>query len=75
MSDVVREGLVPNLETANKTVQPGSPQWAQLAEVKKNAASDLDDAGSAVPANGKLADNEKVKKALEALTALKSAVK
>jgi hypothetical protein len=46
-----------------------------LAEVKKNATLDLDDAGSAITPGGKLADNEKVKKALDALNALKSSVK
>ena len=66
MTEVIQEGLVPNLEVAERTVQPGSPQAARLAELKTIAAQDLDDIGTAVPAGTQLTDNQKVKAALGA---------
>lgn len=74
MTAVIRDGLVPNLEVATRTVQPNSPQAVQLAEVKKNAARDLDDVVAAVPADGKLAAHPKVQVALSELNALKPQV-
>lgn len=74
MAAVIRDGLVPNLEVATRTVQPGSPQAAQLARVRENAAQDLDDVGTAVAAVATLTDNPKVNEALTALTALKPQV-
>jgi hypothetical protein len=75
MTDVVRDGLVPNLEAATRTVRPGSPQAEQLEEVKRSAAGDLDYVRSAIPADGKFAENQKVTDALKALTELRDRVK
>lgn len=75
MTEVVREGLAPNLDEARRTIPPGSPKLEELAALRVTAAADIDDIGSAIPAMGKLAGNEKVQKALAALTDLKPRVK
>lgn len=75
MGDVVREGLVPNLDKAQQDIRPGDPREAQLAKVRDGAARELDGLPAKIPSDGKLADNPKVKEAIASLLSLKSQVK
>lgn len=72
MARVVRDGLMPNLETATRLVQPNSPQAAQLAEVKTNAIRDLEEIAAAVPEDSLLAGHAKVHESLSNLASLRN---
>jgi hypothetical protein len=74
MGDVVRDGLLPNLDEAQKDIRPGDPRYAQLLKVRESATRDLDNL-SKIPAEGKVGDNQKVKEAIAALQALKDSLK
>lgn len=69
--EVVRDGLVPNLEAATREIRPGDPREPQLAKLRRQAGSDLSGVRAAIPATGKVAENEKVRAALQALDLLK----
>ncbi|MBA4191853.1 MAG: hypothetical protein C0467_28065 [Planctomycetaceae bacterium] len=71
MGDVVRDGLAPNLDEAERTTPAESPDGKRVKELQTIVATDLDNVRLAVPA-GKVADNAKVKAALAALAELKS---
>jgi hypothetical protein len=72
MADVVRDGLVPNLEEGRRTFPPESKNGKELAVVQKQLTEDLTFATTeAVPA-GPVAASEKVKAALARLAELKS---
>lgn len=71
MGEVVRDGLVPLLDDAERTIPAESPQGKRVKELQALAAADLDAVRNAIPA-GKVGDNPKVKAALAALTDLKS---
>jgi len=76
MTAVVREGLVPNVAEADRTIPAQSRKDRErLATVQKDAAADLDAIRAAIAAGGKVGDNEKVKAAIEALGALKEKLK
>lgn len=70
--EVVRDGLVPNLEAAQREIRPGDPREQQLATLRRLAGSDLSGARAAIPASGKFAQSDKVKAALEVLDRLKT---
>ena len=72
MGDVVRDGLAPNLDEAERTYTPDSPGGKRVKELQGIAATDLDNVRAAIPTNGKVGDNPKVKAALAALAELKS---
>ncbi len=74
MGDVVRNGLLPNLDEAQKDIRPGDPRYAQLQKVRETATRDLDNL-SKIPTEGKLADDQKVKETIAALLALKDRLK
>jgi hypothetical protein len=71
MGDVVREGLVPNLNAAQEEIRPGDPREAKLVKVREHATYDLDNL-SKIPSDGKVGNSEKVKEAIAALQALKA---
>ncbi|MCE9567732.1 MAG: hypothetical protein K8U57_37505 [Planctomycetes bacterium] len=71
MGEVVRDGLAPNLDEAERTNTPESPQGKRVKELLKIAAADLDNVPAGIPA-GKVGDNAKVKAALASLAELKS---
>jgi hypothetical protein len=73
MRDVVRDGLVPNLNEAQAEIRVGDPRYAQLLKVRENATRDLDNL-SKIPGDGKVGNSEKVKEAIAALLALKSSL-
>ena len=70
LTELVRDGLAPNLAVARQTFTPTSPQGKLVAELGETAVKDLDDVKAAIPA-GKVGDDEKVKAALAALAALR----
>jgi hypothetical protein len=74
MGDVIRDGLVPNLDDARKEIRPGDPRFAQLMKVSENATRDLDGL-SHLPTEGKVGESQKVKDAIAALQALKGRLK
>jgi hypothetical protein len=67
---VVRDGLVPNLETARRTIPEGSPRWPDLQKAREKAAKDFFHARASVPADGPVGQSDKVKAALRALEGL-----
>lgn len=75
LSVVVRDGLTPNLDEAERTIPPQSKELRErLTRTRDGAADDIDSVGRAVPP-GKVGDSARVKAALEALAALKVQVK
>jgi hypothetical protein len=74
MGDVVRDGLVPNLNEAQTEMRPGDPRMPQLIKVRENATRDLDGL-SQLPTEGKVGNSQKVKEAIAALQALKDSLK
>ncbi len=74
MGDVIRNGLVPNLNDAQNGLNPDSPGATQLAKVRANAGRDLDELPQRIPNEGKVADSQKVRDALAALQSLKASV-
>ena len=73
LAEMVRDGLAPNLQVARQTFPATSPQGKQVAELGETVLKDLDD--WAAPPAGKVGESEKVKAALEALSALKAKLK
>jgi hypothetical protein len=74
MGNVVREGLVPNLNAAQEEIPPNSPGAAQLANVRASATDDLNSLSGKIPTVGKVAESQKVKEAIAALQALKASL-
>ena len=72
---VLRDGLIPNLEEADRTVTPASPEWARLQEVRKRAVGGLDELRDALPTTGKVGENGKVKDLRDKLDGFKARVK
>ncbi|MBY0514119.1 MAG: hypothetical protein K2P78_09440 [Gemmataceae bacterium] len=58
---VVRDGLIPNIDEANRTVDPASPEYARLTAVRARAAGGLDELRTDLPTAGKVGDNGRVK--------------
>jgi hypothetical protein len=75
MVEVVREGLVPNLNAAQAEIRAGDPRETQLAKVRASATEDLDSLSDKIPSDGKVGDSKKVKEAIAALQNLKSSLK
>ena len=69
--EVVRDGLVPNLEAASNSIPAGSPQWADLQTIRDKAKADFEGVHSSIPTTGKVGDNDKVKAALALIEGLK----
>jgi hypothetical protein len=69
--DVVRDGLVPNLDAATREMKAGDPREPELLGLRQNAVSDFNGVRAAIPTDGKVGDSDKVKAALAALDALK----
>jgi hypothetical protein len=70
LTELVRDGLAPNLTVARQTNPKGSPRHKEVVALGETAVKDLDDVKAAIPA-GKVGDDEKVKAALAALAALR----
>jgi hypothetical protein len=75
LKEVVREGLVPNLNQAQTEITAGDPQEARLKSVREGTSRDLDELPGKIPTEGKVATNQKVKEAIEAILALKAGLK
>ncbi len=76
MAVVVREGVVPNADEADRLIPPQSrAERDRLAKVQTGTAADLDAIRQAIPTGGKVGDSEKVRAALDALTGLKDRLK
>jgi hypothetical protein len=73
LTEMVRDGLAPNLQTARKTYPPGTPAHADVVKLGESAAKDLDDWTAGIA--GEIAGDEKVKSAFETLAALKARFK
>ena len=70
-SKVIREGLVPNLDAAKKSISdPKSPRAEDLTKVRTNARSDIDGVLKSIPTHGTVGDSDKVKTALRAIEEL-----
>ena len=55
LEEVVREGLVPILDEARRTIPPDSQDAVRLKEIRTNAAEDLESIRSAIP-TGEMSD-------------------
>ena len=80
MSEVVRDGLVPNLNEAQaQTDKMAGPSretmLAQLAKVRDKTTRELDELSAKIPTEGKVATSQKVKEAVQALQGLKASLK
>ena len=69
---VIREGLLPNLDEAKKAItDPESPRAEGLVQGPNTARSDIEGVLEAIPTDGKVGDNDKVKSAVRAIEELK----
>jgi hypothetical protein len=73
MREVVQDGLLPNLNEAQREIRPGDPRYAEFLKVRENAARDLDNLAR-IPTDGKVGGSQEVKEAIAALLALKSSL-
>jgi hypothetical protein len=70
-SQVIREGLLPNLDAAKRSItDQKSPRADTLKQVNAQVRSDLDSVLKSVPTHGKVGDSDKVKSALRAIEEL-----
>jgi hypothetical protein len=69
-SQVIREGLMPNLDAAKKSITEKSPRADTLKRVNTQVRGDLDGVLKSIPTEGKLAGSDKVKTALRAIQEL-----
>lgn len=69
-TQVIRDGLVPNLTKAKQMIVPESPDAKRLRKVNDQAKSDLDGVLKSIPTSGRVGDNDKVKSALAAIQEL-----
>lgn len=74
MGNVVREGLVPNLDAARAEIRPGDPREGQLLKVRESATKELNSLSARIPADGKVGDSQKVKEAIAALESLNASL-
>jgi hypothetical protein len=72
---VVRDGLVPILDEATKTIPPDSQDAVRLKAIRVNAAGDLDSIRTSIPADGAFSDSAKVRDLLGKLDALRERLK
>ncbi len=68
--EVIRDGLMPNLEQAKKTITPESPDGPKVKKIGEYAGSTMSEVRKALETPGKVGDSEKVKTALTALPKL-----
>jgi hypothetical protein len=68
---VIREGLLPNLDAARKSTSDlKSPRAGTLKTVNDGARSDIEGVLKSIPTDGKVGDNDKVKSAVRAIEEL-----
>lgn len=71
-SRVVREGLLPNLDEAKRSnSDPKSPRAESLKKVGDQTRGYIEGVLKAIPSDGKVGDNDKVKSAMRAIDELK----
>jgi len=70
--EVVRDGLVPILESARTIIPNGSPRWSELQETSRKAAADFAEARKCIPTAGKAGESEKVKAVLAILAEMQA---
>lgn len=75
LESVLREGLLPNIDEAIRTIDPASPEWARLKTVRERTARGLDDLRDTIPTTGKLGNNSKLQSLRDKLAAFKDTVK
>lgn len=68
--EVIRDGLMPNLEQARKSITPESPDGQKLKKIGEYAGSTMSEVRKALETPGKVGDSEKVKTSLTALPKL-----
>jgi hypothetical protein len=73
LEEVVREGLVPILEEAKKTIPPDSPDAIRLKSIRADAAGDLESVRSAIP--GSSAASSRVREVSTKLDGLRERLK
>jgi hypothetical protein len=73
--DLVRDGLVPTIEDAQRGVPPESPSGRRLRDLRGTAAKDVSDLKAAVAAPGTLGDNPLIKDVRKQLDELADALK
>lgn len=73
MGNVVRDGLVPNLDQAKATLQLNDPNWKVVVRVTDSISRDLDKL-SRIPTEGKVGNSQKVKEAISSVQALKPSI-
>jgi hypothetical protein len=69
-TQIIRDGLIPNLNESKRTIAPESPDAKRLRTVNQQTSDDLKAIRAKIPTDGKVADNDKVKSALRALEEL-----
>jgi hypothetical protein len=72
---VVRDGLVPMIDEARRTIHPMSPDAVRLKVLRESANDDLNSAFTAIPTNGALGDNARVREVSAKLGSLKEKLK
>lgn len=70
--EVIRDGLVPNLDETRKTVTPESPAGRKAKTITSQTVSTMSDVRRALETPGKVGDHDRVKSARSALDALKA---
>ena len=69
-TQIIRDGLIPNLNESKRIIAPESPDAKRLRTVNQQAREDLNAIRAKIPTDGKVAENDKVKSALRALEEL-----
>ena len=70
MTKVVREGLLPNINDAKRSIVPESPDADRLRKVNDLTRRDLAGILKSIPTHGSVGDNDKVKSALASIVEL-----
>lgn len=68
LTTIVTDGLIYNLDEAQRTIPPGSPDFPRLRAARKQALDELTRAQQVFPATGKLAESPQVIAAQRKLT-------
>ena len=72
---IVRDGLVPNLDDATQIIPPGSARAGELKQLRERATRELDEFRAAVPSNGKVGDDARVRDVRGKLDGLREKLK
>jgi hypothetical protein len=75
LDSVMRDALAPNLEKAKQDVRPGSPDESELKKLRASTLTDFDEFRGAIPTNGKVGGDAKVKAAFGKLESLRDLLK